>query len=476
MDESVAPPPDAIADHSGWFFRRRIFGIMQKRFAKLIGTNLLIYKDDSCTSLELGLKITTSTTVETFQDGKCFRFILGAPTTNVTYPFEVEDSEQLLRWVIAIRGCTYNHSIFTMDSFKIISVIGRGYFGKVMLVKRIDNNELYAIKSIHKNRLIQANKIQTVISERNILARVNHPFIVSLKFAFQTASKFYIGMEYVPGGELFFHIQKRGKMQLDETRLYIAEIALALDHLHSNQILYRDLKPENIMLDAEGFVKLTDFGLAKDCSQAGQASTLCGTNEYIPPEMIKKESYSYPVDWWMLGIITYELLFGNTPFSSINLKILFQKILFEEPRFPEYCQPEVKDFILILLNKDPKRRGGFQAIKNSALMKGLDFNEVLNRKIKPVFVPEIKSPTRPDNFDTTFTQEAPADSYVNPVQGPLTKFEGFSFVGEGEEINVEEKSDESIHSSGPFQDILDLDINEHGEVEPFLDPALSIQY
>ena len=214
-----------------------------------------------------------------------------------------------------------------MDNFKILSVIGRGYYGKVMLVQEIKSpKNFYAIKSIRKTTLKESNSIHTIVAERNVLAKCKHPFIVSLKFAFQTPSKFYFGLEYAPGGELFYHMQHRGLLPLEEVRLYVAEIALAFDFLHKNNIIYRDLKPENVLLDADGYVKLTDFGLAKDLSSINQTSTFCGTTEYLAPEIIRHMEYSFSVDWWTLGILAFELLFGRTPFANQNRIKMFQNI------------------------------------------------------------------------------------------------------------------------------------------------------
>jgi serine/threonine protein kinase len=184
-----------------------------------------------------------------------------------------------------------------MASFRIVRVIGRGYYGKVMLCKRLSTDEFCAIKTVHKSRLVQSNKVHTIIVERNILRRLNDPFIVSLKFAFQTPAKFYLGLEYAEGGELFFHLQKHGLPALADARLYMAELRLALDYLHSNGILYRDPKPENVLLDGEVHIKVTDFGLAKDLNRGCQAETFYGIADYIAPEIVTREPDGFPVDW-----------------------------------------------------------------------------------------------------------------------------------------------------------------------------------
>ena len=153
-----------------------------------------------------------------------------------------------------------------------------------------------AIKSIHKDRLISIGKVQTVLCERDILMRATHTFIISLKFAFQTSAKFYLGLEYASGGELFYRMQNEGALPLDDVRIYIAQLSLALNYLHSLGIIYHDIKPENILLDSEGNIKLTDFGLAKDIIIHERTSTMCGTPEYAAPEVVNQHSYSYQVD------------------------------------------------------------------------------------------------------------------------------------------------------------------------------------
>ena len=158
-------------------------------------------------------------------------------------------------------------------------MIVKGYYGKVMLCKEKKTHKIYAVKTVHKERLIKSGKIHTIFAERNVLLKVKHPFIVQIRFAFQTNTKFYLGLEYISGGELFKHLADSHKLSLDEVRLYVAEVALALDYMHSQHIVYRDLKPENILIDLDGHLKLTDFGLVKDLSSNNTTSTFCGTAE-----------------------------------------------------------------------------------------------------------------------------------------------------------------------------------------------------
>jgi serine/threonine protein kinase len=338
---------------------------------------------------------------------------------------------EMMSWVLALRGLTFQSSKVSMANFKILSVLGRGYYGKVMLCQEQETKNYFAIKSVRKSRLLEANKVHTIISERNILTKLDHPFIVSLKFAFQTPSKFYFVLDYAPGGELFYHLQRRGIFPIDQVRLYAAEIALALHHLHQSGIIYRDLKPENILLDRDGHIKLTDFGLSKDLTVgASETSTFCGTTEYLAPEIIKHQPYGSAVDWWMLGILVFELLFGSTPFVHSNRVTMFKNICNKEVVFPVASDPNAADLISRLLCKNPKQRAEFPEIQSHAFFRAIPFDQVLKRSFPPTFVPDIRNQEIPANFDQEFTREAALDSFVMPVFGSLTQVSEFSFARE----------------------------------------------
>ena len=208
-------------------------------------------------------------------------------------------------WVVALEK-VIRLPVLSMDAFEIVSVLGRGFFGKVMLVRYKATDALFAVKTVRKKGLVESKKQESVLLERNILMKVDNPFIVNLCFSFQTASKFYLGLEYVPGGELFFHMKKRGRWPKSEVRLYVAEIALALDYLHSKKVVYRDLKPENLLLDERGHIKLTDFGLSAELTESDEKlEQVSGSIPYLAPEMVLRLGYSFPVDWWALGVLCY---------------------------------------------------------------------------------------------------------------------------------------------------------------------------
>jgi serine/threonine protein kinase len=412
----------------GWLERRMILGFWTSRFARLCGTTFLLFKDDSCSKSVAQFSITPDTRVELLENEKAPRFKL-TTSLNEVLTLQCDSDDSRLRWILALRGCTYVNLSLSMQDFEIISVIGRGFYGKVMLCENRRTLERVAIKTIHKDRLVQANKVHTVMSERNILKKVTHPFVVGLRFAFQTSSKFYLGLEYAPGGELFHHVQTHGRLPLVDIRLYMAEICLALDYLHSQGIVYRDLKPENILLDGEGHVKLTDFGLAKDLGQTDKTGTFCGTTEYVSPEIVRHEPYGFEVDWWAAGVLLHELVCGRPPFTHANRARLFRDIIEREVVFDAGIDPGVRQFMEMVLVKDPKKRAKFRELKGALLFQGLNWDDVLARKVHPSGRFRDDKQAYLTNFDEEFTQEQALDSNVMPVMDSNERILNFSFDG-----------------------------------------------
>ena len=205
-----------------------------------------------------------------------------------------------------------------LTNFTILKVIGRGSFGKVYMVKMKSDGAIYAMKTLKKDFVIKTKQVANTKVERDIMQMVNHPFIVKLYFAFQNTEKLYFVCDFLNGGELFYHLCNQIRFSEDRARFYAAEIVLALEHLHENGIIYRDLKPENVLLDNYGHIKITDFGLSKLglASKESQTNTFCGTPEYLAPEIIKAAGHGISVDWWSLGILTYEMISGINPFKS----------------------------------------------------------------------------------------------------------------------------------------------------------------
>jgi serum/glucocorticoid-regulated kinase 2 len=425
-----APGSDDFA-YAGWVKKKGSNrGLWHHRFASLEGTVLRIYKDDSKTVIDQVFNITEDTKIEMQSPT---RFSLTNNEASIF--FVVQYPEDAVRWKTSFNGATQPTPRLSMDDFNIISVIGRGFYGKVMLVEKKDSGEYFAIKSIHKGLLIENGKTNSVLAERNLMMKAKYPFIVTLYFTFQTRSKFYLGLEYVDGGDLFYHLRNVGLIPLDDARLYIAEIGLAISYLHSIGIVYRDLKPENVLLDHNGHVKLADFGLSKDIMDNEIASSFCGTPEYVAPEMIQKKQYGYVVDEWSLGVLLYEMVFGFPPFSGSNKDKLYEKILKSEPAIPEGSDPAMKDIINKLLTKDPKNRPMFKDLMSHPFFATLNWEKVYNKEYTPSYKPERCGPSSLGNFDPSFTAEDAADSYVCPAMGDVGNISGFSFSNEGLQID-----------------------------------------
>ncbi|XP_048464243.1 serine/threonine-protein kinase Sgk2 isoform X2 [Rhincodon typus] len=217
--------------------------------------------------------------------------------------------------------------------FDFLKIIGKGSFGKVLLAKRKSDGRFYAIKVLEKKMILNRKDQKNIMSERNVLLKnVKHPFLVGLHYCFQTTEKLYFVLDYVNGGELFFHLQREHTFPEPRARFYASEVASAIGYLHSLNIVYRDLKPENILLDSQGHIVLTDFGLCKEVIEpTGTTSTFCGTPEYLAPEVLQKQPYDRTVDWWCFGAVIFEMLFGlldiknHTFFSSINWEDIYHK-------------------------------------------------------------------------------------------------------------------------------------------------------
>lgn len=260
-----------------------------------------------------------------------------------------------------------NGEKLSIDSFVLLKVLGRGSFGKVMQVKKKDDGKIYAMKILKKSMVLARHQVDHTMSERKILQVMQHPFLMGLKFAFQTETKLYLVMDFFRGGELFFHLKHKRRFSEEEARIFVIEVALALGHLHSLNFIYRDLKPENILMDEDGHVCLTDFGLSKEFEDPENplANTFCGTPEYLAPEIliVKGNSdrggpHGKAVDWWSLGILLYELTVGIPPFYSQNVNEMYHKIQHGVLRFPPFLSDECKDLIVALLNRNPEARLG----------------------------------------------------------------------------------------------------------------------
>ena len=417
-------------EYSGILKRKGgFFGLWNICYCEIKDNNFLIFKNQNQELPEKIININFETKIIPNLENN-LRFSIEFQNGNII--FEAETEEIVMEWILAFKSIFINDKTTTMESFNIISVLGRGFYGKVMLCSRKNDGLYFAIKSVRKSLLIKTKKVSSVFNERNILIKIQFPFIVSLCFTFQSPTKFYFGLEFIPGGDLFKYIQIKKKLEIEEIRFYIAQIALTINYLHSKGIIYRDLKPENILLDHLGYIKLVDFGLSKEISPQNFTSTFCGTSDYLAPEIIKKENYNYSIDWWSLGILTYELFFLKSPFYNENISDLYENILTKNPIYPNDFSNDIIDFINSLLIKDPLKRFNFNLLKNHKFWNNLNFEKILKKEIQPLYIPIINNNLIYSNFDSNFTKEIPNDSLATPPGDQNIHFMNFSF----ENINL----------------------------------------
>jgi len=332
----------------------------------------------------------------------------------------------------------------TIEAFDLLKVIGKGSFGKVMQVRKKDTQRIYALKTIRKAHIAQRpGEITHILAERTVLALVNNPFIVPLKFSFQNPDKLYLVMSFVNGGELFYHLQREGKFDQDRSRFYAAELLVALEHLHGFNVVYRDLKPENILLDYTGHIALCDFGLCKlNMSETEKTNTFCGTPEYIAPELLESQGYTKTVDWWTLGVLLYEMMTGLPPFYDENVNTMYQRILTDPLNFPSDMPSEARSVMTGLLQRDPSRRlganGGEEIKRHPFFAKYVDWTRLLAKKIQPPFKPSVESVLDVANFDPDFTNEEAQDSVVTDSALSETvqdQFKGFTYNPANEHLS-----------------------------------------
>ncbi|KAI8149060.1 protein kinase A catalytic subunit [Fennellomyces sp. T-0311] len=342
----------------------------------------------------------------------------------------------------------------TPEAFRIVRLLGHGSFGKVYQVIKRDSKRTYAMKVLSKKLLIAQNEVTHTIAERNVMIRtLSNPFIVTLKFSFQTSDHLFLVMDYVPGGELFSYLQREQYLNEDRARFYVAELVCALEHIHTHQIVYRDLKPENILLDAQGHVALADFGLSKELQRANETTTtFCGTSEYLAPEMVRQEPYTQAVDWWSLGILLYELLIGGAPFHSVHLDVLYRRICKAPLKFPAQpvISPDAKDLITQLLDRNPATRPAAAQIKAHPFFKTIQWDLIAQKQVRPPFKPILENQRQPSASSSSLQQplamkQPPSFLAVRKnttrPSSPLSSsnqsaFKGFSYVREHDAASI----------------------------------------
>lgn len=313
---------------------------------------------------------------------------------------------------------------FKLSDLSMSTTVGEGSFGRVRIVKYKPFGTWYALKIMKKHDIVKLRQVEHIKSEVSILNSVFHPFIVNLLGHLQDEKKLYLLFEYVPGGELFSYLRQENTLSESSTRFYAAEILLAFEYLHSLSIVYRDLKPENILLTAKGHVKITDFGFAKIVRD--RTYTLCGTPEYLAPEIIQSKGHDKGVDWWALGILIYEMLAGYPPFLDDTPYVIYQKILAGHIEWPSHFSPEVRDLIRKLLNGDRTRRlgslrGGAYDVKMhpwfSSCIKNWDY--VYSCGYRAPYIPRVSGADDTSNFDSYPESDDDSDDSLEPIDDNL---------------------------------------------------------
>ncbi|XP_063982067.1 ribosomal protein S6 kinase 2 beta [Diachasmimorpha longicaudata] len=321
--------------------------------------------------------------------------------------------------------------------FELLKVLGQGSFGKVFLVRKVvgrDKGTLYAMKVLRKATLKVRDRVRTKM-ERNILVDVEHPFIVRLHYAFQTEGKLYLILDFLRGGDLFSRLSKEVMFTEEDVKFYLAELALALDHIHNLGIIYRDLKPENILLDSNGHMSLTDFGLSKQPLDDTKTYSFCGTVEYMAPEVVNRQGHSFAADWWSFGVLMFEMLTGALPFQGANRKETMTQILKAKLGMPYNISPEAQALLRVLFKRNPTNRlgsKGVDEIKNHAFFASIDWQALYQKKVKPPFKPAVSEEDDAFYFDSEFTCKTPRDSPGLPPSATAHElFRGFSFIAPG---------------------------------------------
>ncbi|XP_035237907.1 protein kinase C delta type-like isoform X2 [Anguilla anguilla] len=321
-----------------------------------------------------------------------------------------------------------------VDNFVFHKVLGKGSFGKVLLAELKGRGEYFAVKALKKDVVLMDDDVECTMVEKRVLALAwDNPFLTHLYSTFQTKEHLFFVMEYLNGGDLMFHIQEKGRFDLYRATFYSAEIVCGLQFLHSKGIIYRDLKLDNVMLDRDGHIKIADFGMCKEnVFGDNRATTFCGTPDYIAPEILLGQKYTFSVDWWSFGVLLYEMLIGQSPFHGDDEDELFESIRMDTPHYPRWITKESKDLLEKLFERDSTRRlGVIGNIRTHSFFKTINWVALERKEVDPPFKPKVKAANDCSNFDREFLSEKPRLSHSdkNLIDSmDQTAFAGFSFI------------------------------------------------
>lgn len=329
---------------------------------------------------------------------------------------------------------TVSRAHLTLNQLVFHKVLGKGSFGKVLLAELKGKGQYFAVKVLKKDVVLMDDDVECTMVEKRVLALAwENPFLTHLYSTFQSKEHLFFVMEYLNGGDLMFHIQDKGRFDLNRATFYAAEIIVGLLFLHSKGIIYRDLKLDNVMLDKDGHIKIADFGMCKEnVFGEARATTFCGTPDYIAPEILLGQKYTFSVDWWSFGVLVYEMLIGQSPFQGDDEDELFESIRSDTPHYPRWITKEAKSLLELLFERDPSRRLGVVGdIRTHAFFKTINWQALEKREVEPPFKPKVKSPSDCSNFDREFLSEKPRLSHAdkNLIDSmDQAAFAGFSFI------------------------------------------------
>lgn len=399
----------------------------KKRYLAIERDKLSYYVKDNKKDKKGEILLRTIKDVKRFREYKGKKYVFGlVTTTGRTYYIQGSDDDNVTSWVNAVNEAIGNKvpdatalveapqpppsvpGKVTVDDFDTVSVIGRGGFGRVLLVRKRDTRKVYAMKVLKKSVIAARGEIEHTRTEKSVLSKIDHPFLAKLYWSFQTGENLYLVMDFINGGELFHHLSQQKRFTEERTKFYSAQIVAGLEYLHSNGIIYRDLKPENLLLSAEGNIIMTDFGLSKEGLQAkdSRTATFCGTPEYLAPEVIKGEEYTKAIDWWSVGTLIYEMMTGLPPFYTEDEENMYHKIMTADLVIPAFFSPEVEDIIRQFLARDVRDRLQDPAkIRAHPWFRDIDWDKLLRLEITPPFKPKVRSADDLSNIDKEFLNE-----------------------------------------------------------------------
>lgn len=318
----------------------------------------------------------------------------------------------------------------TADDFDMITVIGQGSFGKVVQVRHKKNQQIYAMKMLNKRSIVERGEVEHTKAEKEILQTVKHPFLMCLHYSFQTPDKLYLVMDFVNGGEMFYHLQQEHTFDNLRAKFYAAEIVLGLEYLHQHGIVYRDLKPENLLLDSDGHIKMTDFGLSKQglMDPNARTKTFCGTPEYLAPEVLQGHEYGKAVDWWSLGTLIFEMLTGLPPFYDEDVQRMYAQKMTAQLEVPEHVDPHAADLIAKFLDRNPATRlQDTMAIRSHPWFADINWDDLSTKRVTPPYKPPVTDTASIACIDEGFLEMTLSDVKSNPNDNAQAHFDDFTY-------------------------------------------------